>query len=107
MKKIDASGAQSALFAVPEIGSRVFLDALFKMPRAYRDDTPKGAVHFAPLAVPEIGSRAFLYALFKIPRAFLDALFKLLRAFFDALFKVPDVNRIYSSYTMYNIQGGP
>ena len=37
MKKIDASGTQSAPFAVPEIGSGVFLGALFKMPRAYLD----------------------------------------------------------------------
>ena len=37
MKKIDASGAQSAPFAVPEIGSRAFFDARFKMPRAYMD----------------------------------------------------------------------
>ena len=34
---MDASGAQSAPFAVPEIGSRAYLDTLFKTPRAYLD----------------------------------------------------------------------
>ena len=73
MKKLDISGARYAPFAVPELRSRAFLDALFKMPRAYLDATPKGADYFAPFAVPEFGSRAYPDALFKMPRAYLDA----------------------------------
>ena len=69
--------AHSAPFAVPELGSRAFLDALLKTPRSFLDATPKGAAYFAPFGVPEIGSRAFLDALFKMPRADLDALYKM------------------------------
>jgi len=69
---MDASDTRNAPFAVPELGSRAYLDALFKMPRAYLDATPKGAAYFAPFAVPELGSRAYPDALFNMPRAYLD-----------------------------------